>query len=360
MHYKIRRVWLAEFHARGGVGVPGGGMPPQGGIPSKDTSETTREHHEDVNAIASETPPAPPQTPSLPCPYPPEIFSGFQREILEKVCSSPKALQDAIYLSRQAQEFFTDTQMSVFEPLLAQRLADWIATQTLSISYTQKLTYLMNRFGQYIEYYHNTDRRHFHKLKSPSGKALIRIKEAFAKSSGGGNASLPLTRHMLAQARKRLTDAEYNWMYVSFYLGLRPSEVDALAIAGAFALVERQGLRWLKVFQAKLVHLPPERRWKAIPLLYPSQKKAARLALAGGLKRPNTAKLKRIFKGRQVTAYAGRKGYASMMLGKGVSFAAISKLLGHKSEKLTRAVYSDPFEVQMAELSNLFGKKGEA
>ncbi len=127
----------------------------------------------------------------------------------------------------------------------------------------------------------------------------------------------------------------------SFLFGLRPQEIDNLHDTSLWKLeIPVQGRKVLWVFQTKLVALPPEDRWKPIPLLYDEQEFAFRIIESKSFKRPLVKSLRQYF-GRGIDLYGGRKGFTDLMLSKGHFLENISIWMGHSTLERTWKSYKN-------------------
>ena len=125
------------------------------------------------------------------------------------------------------------------------------------------------------------------------------------------------------------------------WLGLRPQEIDNLHNLSLWKLEKNStstGKDILWVFQSKIVALPPEDRWKPIPIIFDEQKFALRMLEAKCFKRP-LSKTMRLHFGKGTTLYAGRKGFVDLMLAKGHSIENISVWMGHSTLERTWRSY---------------------
>jgi integrase len=120
---------------------------------------------------------------------------------------------------------------------------------------------------------------------------------------------------MLGKTIQNFSVSQYNWLYLSVWLGLRPNEVDKL-IDDEFVriLFDKQGIPILWVYQSKLTSIPPRFRWKLIPLF----------------ERP-LAKTVKKYLGSNITLYGGRKGFTDLMLSINQRLENISQWMGHST-----------------------------
>lgn len=207
--------------------------------------------------------------------------------------------------------------------------------EAYSYSYIQKLIFNLNRWGKFIAY---KQKSYFEPIPSPKGRDKEKLIDSY-EDEYGSQASEPLTPSLLEAKKSCFKEEQFNWLYISVWLGLRPVEVDQL-------LESPSKTTWflddnvLWVYQTKLSGIAREKRLKPIPLQYPEQLRCLDLIKSGALKRPLNKSLKRHFNG-QYTGYAGRKGFTDLMLSLGNSLEAISQWLGHKNINRTWKDYKD-------------------
>ena len=58
---------------------------------------------------------------------------------------------------------------------------------------------------------------------------------------------------------------------MSVWLGLRPKEVDQILDQKMYRIAKVGDTSVIWVFQTKLTSVPPDKRWKPIPLIYDEQ-----------------------------------------------------------------------------------------
>src|SRR5262249_21227731 len=147
----------------------------------------------------------------------------------------------------------------------------------------------------------------FMAVPKPRGLEKQRLLDAyFSKRGMVTNQSDPLRPKQLARAKSKLTKEQYNWFYLSVWLGLRPMEIDQIKDSRNVRV--QQGLDGTPVvwiYQTKLTAVPPRYRWKLIPLFLKEQRAALSIIASGKFKRPLVKTAKRYF-GPHVTLYGGR------------------------------------------------------
>ena len=160
----------------------------------------------------------------------------------------------------------------------------------------------------------------------------------YNKSEKLRTASAPLTPEDLYTSKGKIKDEQFNWLYLTVWLGLRPQEVDNLKNVELCKIEEQNGKRILWVFQTKIVALPYEDRWKPIPILFDEQEFALRIIKGQRIQRPLVKTVHRYF-GKGIDLYGGRKGFVDLMLSKGHELENISVWMGHSTLERTWRSY---------------------
>ena len=121
----------------------------------------------------------------------------------------------------------------------------------------------------------------------------------------------------------------------------RPKEIDQLHDPKMFKLesiFNEATVIW--IYQTKITSVPPDRRWKPIPLIFPEQERIISIIKTGHFKRPLNKTIKRHF-GEKTTLYGGRKGFTDLMISRNQRLEDISHWLGHRSIERTWKNYKD-------------------
>lgn len=136
----------------------------------------------------------------------------------------------------------------------------------------------------------------------------------------GRKASAPLTPKTLMKKKGMINQYNFNWLLISVWLGLRPKEVDNLH-QKRFWKVESlgSGLVILWVYQTKSVALPPEDRWKSIPLLLQDQVTILQILKSSNSRRPLMKTIRRHL-GDDINRYGGRKRFTDFNAGEWALF----------------------------------------
>lgn len=98
------------------------------------------------------------------------------------------------------------------------------------------------------------------------------------------------------------------------------------------------GRKILWVYQTKIIALPPEDRWKPIPIICDQQEFGLRIIELQSFRRPIMKTMRRYF-GPGTDLYGGRKGFSDLMLSKGQLFENISIWMGHSTLNRTWRSY---------------------
>ncbi len=100
------------------------------------------------------------------------------------------------------------------------------------------------------------------------------------------------------------------------------------------------GRKILWVFQTKIVALPPEDRWKPIPILFDEQYFALKIITDQNFKRPIVRAIHQYI-GKGHDLYGGRKGFVDLMLSRNQSLENISIWMGHSTLDRTWRSYKN-------------------
>lgn len=202
----------------------------------------------------------------------------------------------------------------------------------ISLSYAGKVLRVLNLWGLFIA---DKTGSSFIPIPHPTGVDREAIKDAHLESDKKKKDSLPLTPELLEQARGKLSEPHYNWLFVSLWFGLRGHEVGAKWKE----VVEPEGTV-LMVYQSKLTGIDHSKRWKRIPVKYPEQEHALMLLREKKIKRPLVKTIQRAL-GEGYNSHAGRKGFTRLMEKLGEPFDAVSEWLGHSTLNRTYEDYVD-------------------
>ncbi len=165
------------------------------------------------------------------------------------------------------------------------QIYEYMVSQKMSVRYAQSVLSMANCWGYFISHKMS---RPFLEVKAPRGHDRMRLIDANnEKIVGVTRASKQVTPTDLQRIKPRINQLNFNWLFISVWFGLRPKEVDSLHNSEMWkieTLSNKRKILW--VFQTKIIALPPEDRWKPIPIIFPEQKFAARIIESGSFKRP--------------------------------------------------------------------------
>ena len=214
---------------------------------------------------------------------------------------------------------------------------DYFYKKKFSFSYIKKILLVTNLWGQFLA---RRLGQAFIRIQIPRGTEKARLLEAYFEKCGSpSNQSDPSTPEQLENAKSKLKREQYNWLYLSIWLGLRPQEVDQLKLDHLVRLQrDIHGKLILWVYQTKLVSVSPRYRWKLIPIIFKEQEIALKIIQKKQFHRPLVKTVKRYF-GINTTLYGGRKGFTDLMLSQKQDFIHISQWMGHSSIERTWRSY---------------------
>lgn len=206
-----------------------------------------------------------------------------------------------------------------------------------SLDYTKKLLRILNMWGKFIC---KKRGQYCEIVPMPKGQIRYAINDAYTASETFRGESDPLTQDTLDSVKQQITvPGNYEWLFISIWFGLRPSEIDSLKILKNYRIsTDDKGTRVLWVYQSKLTGIDPKKRWKGIPLLYPEQSTALEYILAGAFKKPIHKTMRKLFI-ENITLYGGRKNFEDMMIAKGHRLEHISGWMGHQNIQTTWGKY---------------------
>lgn len=208
--------------------------------------------------------------------------------------------------------------------------------RSISPDYCIKLIKVINHYGdfccQHLDQYYRPIKLNRFQIQQ------IRDQYSSAKSYRGP--SKLLTPQQLESKKAQLSEENYRWLYISVWLGLRPSEINQIQHPELGYKIEedkKRKVRFVHIYQSKLKSISSDKRWKFIPLLFKEQK-LVESYLALPLKQPTNKTLTNLF-GPSVRGYAGRKSFTDLMLEKGRQLEEISSWLGHTTIETTWKFY---------------------
>jgi integrase len=228
----------------------------------------------------------------------------------------------------------------------ANRIYKWLQERRFSVDYSKKIIANLNLWARYVSRLRGT---YFEVVRAPKGRVRSAIEGAQIGQRGVRRAAKPLSIELLAKAKNILSVEHYNWLHLSLWFGLRPTEVDLLHDKDTWRLETQGELNVLAVYQTKLMDVSIERRWKYIPILFTEQKKSLEIINSGLFKRPHSKTTQKHL-GAGITLYSGRKGFQDIALSRGQLFQDIADYLGHSSVETTFKHYRDRTRVRVSKV----------
>jgi len=222
------------------------------------------------------------------------------------------------------------------------------------------LVAILGQLNSIRDFFEIKNREWYRKVVAPNAHYTNKIKEAYSTSKTKRKC-YPLTTDLLRQLKTQLRPGTYNFLYIAFFLGLRPAELLACKKnKKTYKIRHIDGHKTLLVYQSKLHLIEKEKRWKYIPLLEVEQMTAVKLLELDHYTRPCAKTLLKTLlsdKAIHLTLYSARKGFAPMMLQRGYKLEDISKMLGHKNISMTLKSYTDNKSVQEAWIKTIRKEK---
>lgn len=210
---------------------------------------------------------------------------------------------------------------------------DYFHERQYSFSYIRRILQLTNLWGYFLS---RKMGHPFARVPMPRGKERERILDAYFNKKGRHVCeSDPISPVQLEDVKDKINEANYNWLYLSVWLGLRPREIDQLHDSKLFKIQhtgDQTALLW--VYQTKLVAVPPRYRWKLIPIVFTGQSDVVKIIESGHFKRPLNKTIQSHF-GKFTTLYGGRKGFTDLMLDHQQQLENISQWMGHSTIERT-------------------------
>lgn len=216
------------------------------------------------------------------------------------------------------------------------QIYDYFVERKMSLKYSCTIIKIANLWGFY---FCRKLARPFLPVPLPRGYERQRLVDAHYGKIGIHRASKPISPADLKKMSGTITLHNFNWIFLSVWFGLRPKEIDSLHNKESWKVeILPTGRKVLWVYQTKIIAIPPEDRWKPLPILFDEQSFALAILESGNFKRPLGRTMQKYF-GDGVTLYAGRKGFSDLMLSKNQTLENISIWMGHSTIQRTWSSY---------------------
>lgn len=219
----------------------------------------------------------------------------------------------------------------------------YFISQEYSLDYTKKLLRLLNLYGRFVA---RLTGQYFEPIEAPKGHDREMINDAYTESSSYYGPSDPITPEILKSVKDKIPEKSWNWLFISLWFGLRPSELEMCLSDPRRWRVEKGEKDILWVYQNKLTSKPKHLRWKPIPILFPEQTQALKILREGDAAKPLAKTMRKYLSDYgHLTTYCGRKGFTDLMLARKQKLEDIAHWLGHSSIEMTWTVYKDKRKV---------------
>ncbi|MGZ3769537.1 MAG: hypothetical protein ACXVCR_07395 [Bdellovibrio sp.] len=267
---------------------------------------------------------------------PTEMSEAFVAYLEENWYGGEYNLRKQIQHWNLVQKMLTDLRLQPHEYFKKQKdFYKYFQKNGFSKSYVEKLLKVVNAWG---EFYSEQSKTYFKKVPNPKGVILEAIRDA---SDADGAGADPLTMPTLARMKSHMPEGQWEYVRATLWLGLRPSELDAIIENPANLKVKMHGNTPVaSIYQAKLISIPKEKRWKQIPLFHPEMKNALKDIQNEIVRKPLVKTLKKAAPNLPgIGLYSGRKGFTDLMLSLNQTLENIALWMGHASIERTWKSY---------------------
>lgn len=278
--------------------------------------------------------------------FPKEFLSEFLIQLEERTHGTEYRFKKVCSHFVTAQKMIIETRLFPKDyAYRANKIYKWLVQKKYSADYSNSIIRVLNIWGKFIA---RKQGQFFESVPNPRGIIRANIIKSQKTQSGRRPVCLPLNEILLGKLKDKLPSEFYFWIYISFYLGLRPLEVDSLK--EGVEIEHFQDTDILIVDQPKLSGISEEERIKRIPLILEEQKNILFIINNKQFIRPRAKHLRRVL-GDNYDLYTGRKGFTDLMLQRGQSLEDISQWLGHKSIDRTWRSYKNKQRVSWKKVS---------
>lgn len=269
-----------------------------------------------------------------------EVMYKNNTERLETVLQHWTSAQKIIEKIQQTPDKFFENRFAIYS---------YFKTKAWSPDYMKRITKILNQWGGY---YGRKTGKFFEEIPRISGSWKEAVLDAREEKDNVRLPANPLEWPHLQNSETEFKNAnleeKWNWLFIAFHFGLRPSEVDSLKNSKNYKIEtdSNNKIPVLRVYQSKLKMLAKDYRWKTIPIHSKRQRKAIELIRSGKFDRPLTKTINRII-GDGFDTYSPRKGFTDMMLNEGWQLEDISAFMGHSSIETTWRHYKNKATFKM-------------
>lgn len=292
--------------------------------------------------------------------FPNELVTLFQELLKEENFGSEEHLKKLYSHFNFVQEMVKHLRLHPSEYKdKSKRIYRYFTEKKISVNYCCRIISVLNRWGKF---YSKQTRSYYDEVLNPRGNPQSAIADAQKKKRGKDTdlgvrtESLPLKVDNLQQSKFKLPLTQYNWLFLSVWLGLRPVEVDQLKYQDKIRIEQnkKENLTVLHIYQSKLRSVAADKRWKKIPMIFAEQQKCIEIIKSQLFERPLN-KVIRKHVGKGITCYGGRKNFVDLMLDKDQKIEDISLWLGHADITTTWKHYKNRDNVNFVRTKETIG-----
>ncbi len=271
---------------------------------------------------------------------PPNLIVDFEEDLKIQYRKKHERLETILQHWRSAQKLISSLNIDPSDYYENRfKIFDYFEKQLWSLDYIKRITRILNMWGAFgarrsksyfvpipklgAEAHSIVDNRDKNKLNRRKESSLFTFEKL-------NNLKITFLHENL--------EPHWNWMFISLWFGLRPSETDSLKNSENFKIEQDKGndIAVLHVYQNKLkAQTSKENRWKIIPVNEPEQKIALDLIKLKNFKRPLTKTIQRLLDDEHLNTYSPRKSFTDLMLSRGYGLEDISVFLGHSDISTT-------------------------
>jgi integrase len=257
--------------------------------------------------------------------FPENYLKEFMVYLEESVHGTAERFEKVCTHFGVAQRLIRDTKLTPSEyAYRSNKIYKWFTSHGYSLDYCHSVIRVLNMWGKHVC---RLEGRFWDPVKNPKGRAKTSMLEAY-NAKGKRTASKALNPDTLVANKENFKPEQYNWIYLTLWLGLRPAELNEVKYE--VYKDKDKNVNVIKIFQPKLAQLPEEQRWKHIPVIYPEQVKCVEILNSGIYERPLAKTISRYF-GPDFHLYGGRKAFTDIMLERGQNLVDVSKWMGHQT-----------------------------
>lgn len=241
--------------------------------------------------------------------FPPSYVEEFLNRLLSASDGKPR------FKKRLVRNFKIVQEMIVLLNILPHdyessldRFVSFFKERKYSVSYSKDVIWVLNKWGHFYSRKRHTFFEPIGEMRAKTQNAISSIQK---EKNGVRKSSKAMTPEVLKKLRSKInTDKleelhKYNWIFISFVFGLRPSECDS-------ALKEKKietinGVPTLVIFQTKLTTIDEQEKIKRIPVICEEQAEALEYIKRGQAKRPTPTWLTEHLKKMKLSSNADLK-----------------------------------------------------